>query len=71
MNIKELIEVAKEKDPKFKKQIEHRLEKRQKAPEFDWLMGKLEAILGKDYIKKAAYAEMIRLQTADNTEEVG
>ena len=54
MQLKDLIEVAKEKDPKFKKQIEHRINKRQKAPEFKWLMDRLVSILGEDYVRDAA-----------------
>lgn len=54
MTIVELIEVAKDKDPEFKRKIEHRLYKRKKAPDFDWLMDQLENVLGKEYVRKAA-----------------
>lgn len=54
MNINQLIDAAKEKDAKFKKQIEHRINKRQKTPEFEWLMDRLVSILGEDYVRDAA-----------------
>lgn len=53
-DIKALIEEAKALDAKFKKQIEHRINKRQKTPEFDWLMGNLVRILGEDYVREQA-----------------
>ena len=58
MTINQLIEVAKEQDSKFKKQIEHRLNKRKLAPEFKWLMDRLISILGEDYVREAAEAQI-------------
>lgn len=68
MTIKELIDVARDKDPKFKKQIDHRLNKRKKAPEFDWLMGNLVRILGENYVREQAkrYIEETK-RSAENT----
>lgn len=58
MTIGQLIAEASEKNPKFKKQINHRLNKRKKAPEFDWLMKNLVTILGEDYVRSAAKAQI-------------
>jgi hypothetical protein len=54
MTIIDLIEEAKKKDPEFKRKIEHRLNKRKKSPDFEWLMDQLEKVLGKEYVRKAA-----------------
>lgn len=54
MDIKTLIDEAKQKDPEFKRKIEHRLNKRKKAPDFEWLMDQLEKALGKEHVRKAA-----------------
>lgn len=58
MTIQELIEVAKQKDADFNRKITHRLEKRQKSPDFDWLIDNLVAILGADYVEAAAKAQI-------------
>jgi len=71
MTINELITEAKEKDPKFKKQIEHRLNKRQKAPEFDWLMKRLVDVLGEDYVRQAAKEAINETKTSGNNTRSG
>lgn len=67
MTIKQLIDEAKAKDAKFKKQIEHRINKRCKVPELDWVMKNLERILGYDYVQEAArkYVESVQNGTND------
>lgn len=72
MTIEQLINEAKEKDHKFKRQIEHRIHKRCKVPELDWVMTNLERILGKDYVQDAArkYIESVQNE-AKNDEEIG
>lgn len=68
MTIETLINEAKEKDPKFKKQIEHRINKRCKVPELDWVMTNLERILGKDYVQEQARKYVESVQTGTDHE---
>jgi hypothetical protein len=60
MTIQELINEASARDPVFAKKISHRLHKRKKVPDFDWLMTQLENILGKAYLLNAAQEEIYK-----------
>lgn len=54
MTLKELIQEASEKSPKFKQKLEWYTVQRKKTPELPWLMNQLEDVLGRDYVKEAA-----------------
>lgn len=58
MTINELIEEAKSKDNQFREQINYRLYNKKQVPDFDWLMGRLNQVLGKKYVTKAANEEI-------------
>lgn len=69
MTIHDLIEEAKARCPEFKRKITHRLEKRKKAPEFDWLFNEFKRILGDDFLKAAARQELARVRAGkDDTD---
>jgi len=64
MTVQELINKASDKCPEFKRKIDHRINKRQKAPEFSWLIQELTRVLGEDTLKQAAQEEIERLKAA-------
>lgn len=53
MELSQLVEEAKEKDPKFRKQMDYRIANQQ-VPKLNWLMGRLVEILGESYVRQAA-----------------
>jgi hypothetical protein len=60
MTVKELVELAYEKDPAFAKKVDwyrNRTSPR-KVMDLDWLMPQLEDILGRDFCLDAAEAEI-------------
>jgi len=66
MTVQELIEEARGKCPEFKRKIDHRLNKRKKSPEFDWLFKELTRVLGVDFLKEAARQELDKVKSAGN-----
>lgn len=54
MNLKELVEEAKQASPDFKKKYEYWVTQRQKTPTLEWLMPKIESALGRDYVREQA-----------------
>lgn len=58
MGIKELINLAVQKDSRFGEQIRYWVLERKKNPDLDWLMHNLERILGREYVKEAAESEI-------------
>lgn len=55
MNILELINLAREKDPLFNTAISNLVRKGRK-PNFNWLIRRLESALGRDFVQQAAKA---------------
>lgn len=62
MILKELVELAREKDPAFAKKVEYykTRKKPRKVIDLGWLMPQLEDILGKDFVIDAAEEERIK-----------
>ena len=56
MDIKTLIEQAREKDLLFNATYMYEVELMGHKPTIEWLMPKLEAALGKNYVRQAAKA---------------
>lgn len=69
MNVQELIDLAAEKDPEFKRKITHRIHKRMKAPEFGWLFEQLTNILGEEFVNDAARKEVDKAREELKVEE--
>lgn len=69
MKLHDLVALAKEKDPGFKKAYDYRVNTRRALPDFDWLMEGLELALGKEFLENAAQEEIERLEAEEDLEE--
>lgn len=58
MKLVELIEKAREESEEFRKAYDYRVKKRMKLPDFQWLMESLESVLGREFVRVAAQAEI-------------
>lgn len=66
MTLKDLVTLACRKSPDFKKRLDYRIARVQKNPhkikvDLEWLMPRLEEILGKEFVEEAAQ-QMIEME---------
>ena len=62
MTLKELVALARDKDPGFRMSYDYRVNVRKKAPDFDWLMKGIELALGIEFVCDAVQEELDRLE---------
>lgn len=55
MDIKSLVEKAKQESPEFNRKYTYWTEHRKRKPDLDWLMFELEEALGVNTVQEAAY----------------
>ena len=65
MKLADLVNEAREKNSLFNQSMHHRLNRTTpKPPDLPWLMKKLEEILGREYVLKAAQEEVDKMKEA-------
>lgn len=70
MTIKDLIQEAINKSPEFSRKAYYWFEYRKRGVDLDWLMINLERVLGKEYVRSAAKAEVEKMRVDANGEPV-